>query len=128
MKHMATKLRYGLAIVVWALATLQPASAESWTPLPTITHGKGDQCVEDTQVMRKRHFEFILHQRDETMHRGIRTEKHSLNKCIECHAKKGDDGEYLPVTAPGQFCQSCHAYAAVHIDCFECHATRPEKK
>ena len=24
------------------------------------------------------------------------------------------------------FCVSCHAYAAVKIDCFECHATKPQ--
>jgi hypothetical protein len=26
--------------------------------------------------------------------------------------------------APGDFCVSCHTYAAVRIDCFECHASK----
>jgi hypothetical protein len=30
------------------------------------------------------------------------------------------------VTAQGQFCQGCHAYTAVKIDCFSCHASVPE--
>lgn len=101
------------------------AGAEGRTPLPTITQGKGDQCVEPTDVMRARHFQFILHQRDDTMHRGIRTEQHSLKHCIECHAQKDEQGKYIPVTDPGQFCESCHSYAAVSIDCFQCHATVP---
>ncbi len=25
------------------------------------------------------------------------------------------------------FCQSCHSYASVKIDCFECHASKPER-
>jgi hypothetical protein len=32
----------------------------------------------------------------------------------------------VSINAAGQFCQSCHATAAVSIDCFQCHATRPE--
>lgn len=86
---------------------------------------RGDACVEPTDVMRRSHFKFILHQRDETMHRGIRTRKHSLKNCISCHVSKDDKGAYIPVNEEGQFCESCHEYAAVTIDCFECHATVP---
>ena len=34
----------------------------------------------------------------------------------------------IPVNAPGQFCESCHTYAAVKMDCFECHATVPDAR
>ena len=27
--------------------------------------------------------------------------------------------------APTNFCVSCHSYAAVKLDCFECHASKP---
>ena len=67
-----------------------------------------------------------MHQRDETVHRGIRTRKHSLKECIECHVQRDDAGSTIPVDAPGQFCQSCHEYAAVSMDCFQCHATTPD--
>jgi hypothetical protein len=26
------------------------------------------------------------------------------------------------------FCQSCHNYTAVKIDCFECHSNKPQVK
>jgi hypothetical protein len=50
------------------------------------------------------------------MHEGVRTTKHSLKNCVGATPTKtwrtGKDG----------FCESCHAYAAVKIDCFECHS------
>lgn len=82
---------------------------------------KGDACVEPTPVMRREHMNFLMDQRNETMRRGIRTGPYSLKKCIECHAVKDDQGLMIPVNAPGQFCQECHQYAAVRIDCFQCH-------
>ena len=84
-------------------------------------------CVEDTDLMRDKHFEFILHQRDETMHRGIRTSKHSLKNCLNCHVQPRADGSYPRHTDPDHFCSACHEYAAVRIDCFECHFDGPEK-
>ena len=84
------------------------------------------QCVRPTEFMRRNHMELLLHTRDETMYNGIRTKKDSLQNCIECHAGKNDEGEAIPVNAPGQFCESCHTYASVKLDCFECHRTTPE--
>ena len=75
--------------------------------------------------MRSDHMKFLLHQRDETVIRGIRSKTHSLKECIGCHAATDDSGSYLPINAEGQFCQSCHSYSSVTIDCFDCHATRP---
>ncbi len=121
-------LVYVVLAVVTAMVSLS-ANAEGWTPKPTIVKGKGEECVEPTEVMRKRHFEFILHQRDETMHRGIRTEQHSLTGCIDCHATRDENNdEFLRVDAEGQFCQSCHSYTAVSMDCFHCHAAKPVEK
>lgn len=120
------RMRQPLLYVLLATMVSVSAYGEGWTPRPTILKGKGEQCVEPTDVMRKRHFDFILHQRDETMHRGIRTEQHSLTGCIECHATRDENGKYLPVDAEGQFCNTCHSYAAVSMDCFQCHATIPD--
>jgi len=86
---------------------------------------KLQQCVEATDVMRRDHMKFLLHQRDETMHKGIRTRKHSLVNCIDCHVNKDKQGQFVPVNSKGQFCQSCHAFAGVTMDCFQCHATKP---
>jgi uncharacterized Fe-S radical SAM superfamily protein PflX len=95
----------------------------SRVPMPTMKIEKGDKCVEPTEVMRRDHMEFILHQRDETMHRGIRTTKHSLKECINCHANPKTNS----VLGKEGFCQSCHAYSAVTMDCFGCHSSSPEK-
>ena len=82
-------------------------------------------CVEPTADMRKNHMEYILHQRDETMHRGVRTKQYSLVECINCHVS--DAPEAPRVSSQEHFCNSCHTYAAVSIDCFQCHADRPVK-
>jgi len=95
-------------------------------PTPDIPKGKGEKCVEETEFMRKNHMELILHQRDETVHKGIRTKKHSFKECINCHAVKGDDNVPVSFKNPKHFCNSCHTFAAVKIDCFECHASRPD--
>jgi hypothetical protein len=96
--------------------------------LPDIPQAQGrfsaaQGCVEPTEDMRKNHMEYILHQRDETMHEGIRTSRHSLVECINCHVSDAPDAPR--VSSEKHFCNSCHTYAAVSIDCFQCHADRP---
>ena len=76
--------------------------------------------------MRKWHMRALVHKRDQTLREGIRTRKFSLKRCITCHAVKGDNGHYLTVSDKRHFCRSCHDYVAVRIDCFDCHASRPE--
>ena len=39
-----------------------------------------------------------------------------------------EQGNAITVAEPEHFCRSCHDYAAVTIDCFQCHASRPEVK
>ena len=82
-------------------------------------------CVEPTDFMRRNHMEVIKHQRDETVHGGIRSTKHSLAGCIACHGAKGPTGDLLPVNHEKQFCGACHDFAAVRLNCFNCHATVP---
>lgn len=96
---------------------------------PLIPKGMGEQCVAPVDEMRRNHMDMLKHQRDDTMHRGIRPKNEgSLKGCISCHAQKDDEGRYIPVNAPGQFCNACHSYAAVSTDCFQCHATQPGDK
>ncbi len=84
-----------------------------------------EECVAPEDEMRRNHMNYILHQRDETVYEGIRTPRYSLEECVNCHVGKDDQGELIPVNAENQFCSSCHTYASVTIDCFECHATKP---
>lgn len=93
------------------------------TPKPVIEHGKGEKCVEDDAYMRRNHMKLLLHKRDETVHKGIRTPKYSLQKCIDCHASQKTGSV---IASRENFCVSCHSYAAVKIDCFECHSGKPK--
>ncbi len=83
---------------------------------------KGDQCVRDAEYMRRNHMNVLKHQRDETMRKGIRTTQDSLKNCIECHVNPKTNS-----VAGGKedFCTWCHSRAAVKIDCFECHSSKP---
>src|SRR3989338_1169744 len=95
-------------------------------PLPAISvnKDKAEKCVEPTEVMRRDHMTMILHQRDDTMYQGIRTVKYSLKNCVDCHA----DPQTGSVLGQNGFCESCHSYAAVSMDCFGCHTDKAEKK
>lgn len=127
------KLRIVLLLSVLAAFVGSTSAGEGedhmdWKKSGNARATKLEQCVEDTDVMRRNHMKFLLHQRDETMHEGIRTEKHSLINCISCHANKDARDKYIPVNAEGQFCSSCHAFAGVNMDCFQCHATKPRDR
>lgn len=104
--------------VVWAESSEQGSATSDAV--------NSNQCVEPTDVMRRDHMKFLVHQRDKTVHYGVRTKKHSLTGCVDCHVERNETGQYIPINDEEQFCQSCHQYASVKIDCFECHATTPD--
>jgi predicted CXXCH cytochrome family protein len=81
-------------------------------------------CVEPVAVMRRDHMKYLLHQRDETVLDGERGKKYSLVGCIDCHNPANANEEIVRYEDPQHFCASCHTYASVKIDCFECHADR----
>jgi hypothetical protein len=90
---------------------------------PVIEPARGTQCVAEPAFMRRNHMALLRHDRDLTVRAGVRDPKYSLKACIGCHASATGNS----VSAgPTNFCQSCHDYAAVKLDCFECHASRPD--
>jgi hypothetical protein len=117
----ALVLLLGLLIGV-AHAAGAPASG---VPQPVVEVARGGQCVEDPAFMRRNHMKVLKHQRDDTLRGGIRTGQYSLKTCIDCHASKSTNSVAASDT---NFCQSCHNYAAVKIDCFECHSNKPQVK
>jgi predicted CXXCH cytochrome family protein len=125
MGMLAVVLVYMASLAVVAHAA-EEGNASSGVPMPVIPMGLGDSCVKDTDFMRRNHMDMLKHQRDETMLKGIRVEQYSLKECISCHAVNGPDSMPVTVASPQHFCRSCHDYAAVSIDCFQCHASRPE--
>lgn len=108
------------------LAGCSKAPTEAELNLATAKQ-KAEQCVEPEDVIRTKHMDMLMHQRDATMIEGIRTTKHSLKECINCHVpatKK--DGTPLHYGDKEHFCTTCHAAVGQKIDCFQCHADRPQ--
>jgi [DsrC]-trisulfide reductase subunit J len=91
---------------------------------PKLDIGQGGHCVRDPAYMKRNHYKLILHQRVETVREGIRGSKNELTNCIDCHASKVN---HSVLGTNQNFCQGCHVYAAVKIDCFECHSSKPAK-
>ncbi|MBE9515715.1 MAG: hypothetical protein IME93_01935 [Proteobacteria bacterium] len=123
---MSLSFRNILVAAFVALFTLTGATvmADSQGDKTRKITAKGDKCVEPTDIMRRNHMDLIQHQRDDTLRRGIRTEKFSLKGCINCHA----DPKTNSVLGEDGFCESCHKYTAVSVDCFGCHNDKAEKK
>lgn len=123
----------GLGLLVAAAgASLDRVAAETRgaatvdrVPAPKPPRGRGEKCVAETDWMRRNHPSALTHQRDSTVHDGIRTQRFSLKGCIDCHAVTGADGQPVTSASPQHFCRTCHDYVAVRVDCFECHASRP---
>jgi len=117
-------LAAGLALASSASLAHEKEGLSGRVPMPVhhINTDKGDECVQPEEVMRRDHMKLILHQRDKTMHEGIRTTQYSLKNCVDCHA----DAKTGSVLGKDGFCESCHAYAAVKLDCFECHSALRE--
>ena len=95
-------------------------------PQPSVPKAQGGSCVAPPDVMRRTHMAILKHDRDTVVHQGERVEGGRLTGCISCHAVSDGQGAAVTVSSPQHFCRACHDYAAVKIDCFECHASRPE--
>ncbi len=128
MARLASYLRAGLRLAVLlgvtALMAAPSFEAAAGVELPKLEKGKGEKCVEDTAFMRRNHMELLKHHRNETLRQGIRTTKHSLKACVECHAS-GKTGSVA--SSKEDFCVACHSYAGAKPDCWDCHATKPGK-
>jgi hypothetical protein len=125
---MFSKLKSVLLLPLLLLAAfLTGCDAGQAEPNLATAKEKAEQCVEPTEDIRRNHMVYLNQHRDETVIEGIRTKQHSLNECINCHvAPTKADGEALHYPDKEHFCASCHTYAGVKIDCFQCHADRPQ--
>ena len=127
-----TNLLVAVLLLVGAAIAL-PGGTAVWaedgagrTPTPHPAHGKGDHCVMPTEFMRRNHMLMMYAHRKDVLVEGIRTPKFNISGCVTCHAVKGEDGQPVSFDNPKHFCRSCHSYAAVQIDCFECHNSKPQ--
>ena len=119
----------GLAFL--AASSIANAGQSELGPKVTIPETSGEQCVLPAAEMRRRHPDLLKHDRIQTLREGLRAEKDgsplagSLKQCVNCHAIKSED-KYVRIDNDEHFCVSCHKYAAVSIDCFQCHRDIPE--
>lgn len=95
---------------------------------PEVPKGQGEKCLAEPAAMRRNHMTMLLHRRDATMHQGVRASTNGLKACLDCHAVPGADGQPVGIGSDKHFCRVCHDYAAVSVDCFECHNAKPEPK
>ncbi|MHB1677691.1 MAG: hypothetical protein ACYCSS_09180 [Sulfuriferula sp.] len=113
----------GLLLFSMTVAAGDASDSAGRVPEPVIAQGKGTACVRSTEYMRRNHMKLLLHERYQEVHYGIRDKNNSLENCVNCHASHKNNS----VLGTNQnFCQSCHSYAAVKIDCFECHSSKPQ--
>ena len=112
----------GLLLSAGGVVAQAAPTAASRVPQPVIEPARGGDCVADPAFMRRNHMELLKHQRDDTVRAGVRGAGNGLKECIGCHASRSSGSV---AAAQTNFCVSCHSYAAVKIDCFECHASKP---
>jgi hypothetical protein len=118
-----TRLAAAAFAALLAIAVSADTGNAQRVPLPVVKIEKGEACVAPVEEMRRNHMKMLFHQRDRTMREGIRTTQFSLKGCVDCHAST-KTGSVLGAEG---FCSSCHAYASVRIDCFECHSAERHK-
>ncbi|MDX2507632.1 MAG: hypothetical protein QNL62_24590 [Gammaproteobacteria bacterium] len=113
------------------------ASQDGLGPRITIQESSGDSCILPNEQMRREHPDLLKHDRIQTLREGLRAQADgssgslkpldgSLKQCVNCHAIKDDNNNYVRIDNDQHFCVSCHQYAAVTIDCFQCHRDIPE--
>jgi hypothetical protein len=124
MARLGNWLRLAALLGVFAMFVTQIPNAAAGVdmPEPTIAQAKGGHCVRDDAYIMRHHPDMLRHQRDNTLRLGIRAGDFNLMRCMECHSNNAADPAELKTD-----CDNCHAYAAVHLDCWDCHAKRPDK-
>ncbi|MEE9453234.1 MAG: hypothetical protein V3V13_02465 [Paracoccaceae bacterium] len=95
---------------------------------PDVPKASGNPHPEGSTYWRINHPDLLKHGRDMTVHEGARNTTASLSDCITCHAVNGPDAKPVTIVSDQHFCRTCHEYAAVKIDCFQCHASVPEEQ
>jgi hypothetical protein len=111
--------------LVWVSDRRVPAAAARGYVTPGSRAAGLAACVEPTGFMRRKHMALLGHQRVVSVHQGIRATRYSLAGCIACHVSVTPQGQPRAIDGPDQFCGACHAFSAVSVDCFDCHAGVP---
>ena len=101
-------------------------AAEGWTKAqPDFSKLARAHKADDPTVMIRSHPSFLFGHRSVVVYTGARTPSNTIEQCVTCHITKGSDGEPVDIDNSKHFCVACHYKAAVTIDCFECHNSKP---
>ncbi len=92
---------------------------------PDIPKASGEPHPEGNEFWRVNHPRLLRHDRDLTLREGEREITASLASCVACHSVNGPDSKPVSYESGEYFCRVCHDYAAVRIDCFQCHNSLP---
>lgn len=96
------------------------STAASAVPKPELPPGGEKQCVAPAAEMRASHMVLLNEWRDDVLRNGNRVAVTVNGKeyrkglqiaCMQCHTNKE------------KFCDSCHVYASVTPNCWDCHLT-----
>lgn len=118
-------------VLIAGISTVN-ASESDLGPDITIPESSGEKCILPEAEMRRRHPDLLKHDRIQTLREGVRAKADgklldgSLKQCVNCHAVKDESNKFVRIDNDQHFCVSCHKYAAVSIDCFQCHRDIPE--
>ncbi|MCW9033307.1 MAG: Hdr-like menaquinol oxidoreductase cytochrome c subunit [Rhodospirillales bacterium] len=120
------KIRTIIAFFVFVMAlAFGGASLVVAADVPQPVTPKGKECVRDAAFMRANHMNLLKHKRDDTVYQGVRSGNDGLKDCVTCHAIPDDHGKPVGADDSRHFCRTCHDYAAVTMDCFQCHTSKP---
>ncbi|MBI5213523.1 MAG: sulfate reduction electron transfer complex DsrMKJOP subunit DsrJ [Nitrospirae bacterium] len=101
------------------------AKPEPKLDTPVIQQLAEKKCVEPKEFMKAEHMQMLNDWRDAAIREGKRIYVNSegkifnislQNTCMNCHSNKKE------------FCDKCHAYAAVKPYCWTCHIEPKEKR
>lgn len=118
---------FGPALVVIMLAPVAVVARHGAVAQdrPDFTSLVSDHRSADDTVMIRNHPAFLFSHRTIMMHTGVGAAGDNIERCVTCHAVKDAAGQPVGFDDPSHFCRSCHYKAAVTIDCFECHQSKP---
>jgi hypothetical protein len=115
-----------LALAVPAVVAGGQVLADGWTRAqPDYTKLIKAHRGDDPTVMIRNHPDFLLHKQHVVVYSGMRNTDESIERCVTCHVKKDAGGQPVDFENPKHFCTECHNRAAVTMDCFECHNSKP---
>jgi hypothetical protein len=115
----AGKIVGGIGIVLISVAG--PLWVGSVRGVKTVALAKavgGDRCIQPREEMRKNHPALLANWRERVVRLGDRVHRSDdgldvrvslTGTCLGCHGKSSE------------FCDKCHAQAAVSLSCWQCH-------